>query len=117
MIKWFRSLSKPFPQPPTPPETLGPENPPFPKFCKDCGKLLVWETDEDGFWEDTGEQRFKKWLRCPDYAGGRWMTDVVYLIAYEADHLDRKGKRLIGNDIGYTVYQTCQKSVVYRRGR
>lgn len=89
-----------------------PKSPPLPQFCESCGKKLILVEDPAGFYVDSGEPRFNRWFRCPDWKGGRTMYIPRAFITYTALILDRNQEQLVPM-WGYTRYQTCDLRIVY----
>jgi hypothetical protein len=87
-------------------------SPKFPSYCKVCGSELVWVVEENGFWEDNGERRYRRWLKCPNWKGGQTMFPRNAYIVYTALELNRDGTDWVPR-FGYTRYQTCDSTIIY----
>ena len=90
--------------------------PDVPKYCYVCGKPLIVNEYNIVHDERTGKAHRIVWFSCPDYKGGVWMTPhPKSFIAYRADFYDETAEKWYDlPSIGYTRYQTCNKTIMYR---
>lgn len=84
-----------------------------PRYCTVCGSSLLLMEEQNGFWEDNGEPKYKRWLQCPNWFGSFGFVRSDLALYYTPFLLNRQGKQFDRVSVASTRYLTCDKTIVY----